>query len=360
MSSEQAMDQAVAEGGAYEVIRRRLEEQARALQAATGKLNDERISEFGKTTLDVIGRARVRTENSCVARDIVRVGPYLLFGYNVFIGLKKETRVEDVFGLYALDESGSQFEIAPVPAADSFLADPRFRKDFEELYAYYKESHLVELTRHNQRVFAVFKIGASIDDIRVFQWQVNESGQAKYIDNRGERDIPRVASHDFEWTTATRDMHVSGKHAHISILDKVFVETLGGDLTVKVENNTEDGLGIYQEPVEDTNQSLADAYVGYAEVGQLVLLKVLPYRETDYRYLVVNPDIRQVDRLDAIGNACVRLPEDHGIIFPGGYYLQNGETKVFPDRNEGLAFKRTFRSPNGEDVLIGLVLHSWR
>ena len=43
------------------------------------------------------------------------------------------------------------------------------------------------------------------------------------------------------------------------MLDTLFVETTGGDLTIKVENNTETGLGIYSEPVEDKTQSLDDA-----------------------------------------------------------------------------------------------------
>ncbi|WP_275668116.1 DNA repair ATPase [Nitrincola tibetensis] len=28
-----------------------------------------------------------------------------------------------------------------------------------------------------------------------------------------------------------------------------------------------------------------------------------------------------IKRIDAIGEACIQLPEDHGLIFPGGCYL---------------------------------------
>ncbi len=45
-----------------------------------------------------------------------------------------------------------------------------------------------------------------------------------------------------------RDDHVSGQHPHVNIKDLVFVETVGGDLTIKVENTTKDGLGLYREP----------------------------------------------------------------------------------------------------------------
>ena len=79
-----------------------------------------------------------------------------------------------------------------------------------------------------------------------------------------------------------------------------------------------------------------------------------PYREQASRYLVFNTRTQKVVRIDAIGGSCVQLPEDHGIIFPGGYYLQTGEFKLFDLPTEvvtRLRFKRMLRSPNGEDVL---------
>lgn len=352
MASEQnQVDQAVAEGGAYEVIRQRLSDQANSLKQQLDCHNQQRIAEFGQTKLEVQGRVRVRTENNCVARDIVPVGDSILFGYNVFIGLKKETQISDVFGLYRLTQTDSGFELNPRELAGTFLADATFQKEFNELYVYYKEARLLQLKVQEQTLFAVFQIGRKIDDIRVFQWRVNKEGSASYIDNRGERALKRAPSHDFEWQKALREQHVSGQHPHINVLDKVFVGTIGGTLTIKVENNTEDGLGIYNEPVEDRTQSLADADIHYAQVGSLILFKILPYREKTYRYLVFNSRTNQVKRIDVIGLACVSLPEDHGIIFPGGYYLQNGESKSFPDEIEGLKFRRSVRSPNGEDVL---------
>ncbi|TDF37445.1 AAA family ATPase [Alteromonadaceae bacterium M269] len=352
MSTDQEqVDQAVTEGGAYEVIRARLEEQASQLKAKVDSINTARIEEFGQAKLEVIGRVRVRTENNCIARDIVPVGDAILFGYNVFIGLKKETQISDVFSLYALTQKESGYELTPKDLAGTFLDQPEFKKEFHELYVYYKEARLIQLKVQGQLLFAVFQIGRKLEDTRVFQWQLSKDGTAKYIDNRGERAIKSAPSHDFEWQSVGREQHVSGSHPHINILDEVFVETIGGDLTIKVENNTEDGLGIYNEPVEDKTQSLADADIRYAKVGTLILLKIQPYREKDYRFLVFNTRTQQVDRIDAIGLACVTLPEDHGIIFPGGYYLQNGETKSFPDQIEGLKFKRSIRSPNGEDVL---------
>ncbi|HEX5756339.1 MAG TPA: DNA repair ATPase [Arenimonas sp.] len=351
-SETQQLERAVAEGGAYEVLHKRLGEQGARLSGIVEALNAQRLAEFGSSEMAIAGRLRVRTEHNCTARDIVQVGNLLLFGYNVFIGLKKETAVGDVFSLYRLVDGGEGFDVEPVALDGSFLDDPGFRNDFRELYAYYKHTRLLQLVVRKGRLLACFQIGERLEDVRVFRWSVSADGsQVRYIDNRGERDIAPPPAYDFEWTRCTREHAVHGRHPHLNILDTVFVETIGGDLTVKVENNTEDGLGVYREPVTDKTQSLDDAVVEYAAVGSLILLRVLPYREEQWRHLVFNRLTRSVLRIDAIGSACIQLPEDHGIVFPGGYVLQNGEHRRFERSMDGMAFKRALRSPNGEDIL---------
>ncbi|WP_447593215.1 DNA repair ATPase [Aquipseudomonas campi] len=349
--SQDVLDKAVAEGGAYEVLHKRLQEQGLRLRQTTDALNQRRLEEFGSSRMDAIGRVRIRTENNCIARDIVQVGDCLLFGYNVFMGLKKETSVADVFSLYRLVEENEGYEAEAVPLDDSFLGQQSFVHDFNELYTYYKNTRLLQLAIRDGKLLASFQIGERITDIRVFRWSISVDGKdVRYIDNRGERDIALPAPFDFEWQKATREMVVNGRYPHLNILDTIFVETIGGDLTIKVENNTEDGLGIYREDVVDKTQSLDDAQIEFARLGSLILLKVLPYREEQWRYLVFNSLTRKVERIDAIGQACVQLPEDHGIIFPGGYYLQSGEYKTFEQSMAGMRFKRSVRSPNGEDV----------
>jgi hypothetical protein len=86
-------------------------------------------------------------------------------------------------------------------------------------------------------------------------------------------------------------------------------------------------------------------------VGGLILLRVKPFREERVRYLVYNTRTEHVLRIDALGQACVELPEDHGIVFPDGYYLQTGEYRVFEGDPADLIYQRTIVSPNGEDVL---------
>ncbi|MEZ7502980.1 DNA repair ATPase [Psychrobacter sp. Arc29] len=373
-------DQAVAAGNAYELIKKRLTEQGRRLEQLTAKLNAARLTEFGSTQMQVIARTRIRTEHNCVAQDMVQVGDYLLFGYNVFMGLKRASNVKDVLSLYRLidpadkndsdespqsnvggDSAEQEYQLEEVELKGTFLDQDAFVQDFNELYRYYKQTRLIQLTLKDSKLLLAFQIGERITDIRVFRFALDfsqgtpKAAQVAYVDNRGERDIELPPAYDFDWIETTRDQMVNGKYPHMNILDTIFVETVGGDLTIKIEDNTQSGQGIYSEPVNDRTQSLTDAEIAYAKVGSLILLKILPYREDSYRYFVYNTLTEAVLRLDAIGQSCVQLPEDHGIIFPGGYYLQTGEYKLFDANSVGaknLKFKRKIISTNGEDVLF--------
>ncbi len=341
-------------GGSYEVIRARLVEQGKELGARADKLNEARQAAFGGTAMEVVATERVRTENNCTPVDIVQVAGKLLFAYNVFLGLKSETSMTDVFSLHKFEaKEGGGFDLAAVDFSEGggLLTNPNFEEHFKELYRFYKDAQIVQLSRTETKLFACWKIGAEITDVRVSRWTLDARGKPAYVDNRGERDFAFPPQQDFEWTIAGRDTHQGGEFPHVSIRDKVFVETTGGDLTIKVENNTASGEGIYAEPVDDEYQTLDDAQFQFHEVGPLILLKIRPYREEKWRYLVFATRSNTVKRIDAIGDACISLPEDHGIIFPGGYYLQDGQHKVFDGDYKNYEFLRAIRSPNGEDVL---------
>ncbi|MET0496293.1 MAG: DNA repair ATPase [Actinoplanes sp.] len=339
------------DAGTYEVLHARLGNQAKELAARAEELNGRRVETFGGQQMRLLGAERIRTENNCVPRDIVQVGGAMLFGYNVFIGLKTETAIADVFSVHGFTRDGEAFRFDPGASLPGLLDDPTFQRDFAELYRYYRETHLLQLRRIEGLLLAVFQTGARADDLKVLRWKVATDGSVSYVDNRGERDHVFPPAHDFEWTPTTREQHILGRHPHVSIEDEVFVETVGGSLTVKVENNTEDGEGIFSEPVDEKLQSLADAEIAYARIGPLILLRVLPYKETVHRYLIFNTRTKDVRRLDGIGQACQRLPEDQGVIFPGGYYLATGLAKTFDAEVDELEFERVVRSVNGEDVL---------
>ncbi|MFI0410096.1 DNA repair ATPase [Actinomadura sp. 3N508] len=344
--------------GTYEVLRARLAEHAGELARRAEALNVRRLEVFGGAELRPAGTGRIRTEHSCVPRDVVALGDVLLTGYNVFLGLKPETAVEDVFSLHrrTRSENGTAFVPAGADAVPGLLDDPRFQRDFADMHRYYRQARLLQLRLVDGRLLAVFQTGPRLTDLRVLRWRTSPDGHVAYEDNQGERDHAFPPPHDVDWIETTRDDHVLGRHPHISIGGEVFVETIGGTLTVKIEDNTGTGAGIYSEPVDEPLQALADADVLYARVGALILLRIRPYNETAWRHLVFNVRTKDVVRLDGIAQACRRLPDDHGIIFPGGYHLETGAAKTFDTDVRGLEYERAVRSPNGEDVLY--VFHS--
>jgi len=340
--------------GNYEILRRRLDEQAKALVERTGQLDAARKKTFGGSELSVIANERVRTENNCVPRDLVSFGGTLILGYKVFLGLRPETQIHDVLSLhrFAKADDGT-WDLSEIPRTTipGFLDDPRFVKEFTDLFKYYRETKLLQIRVEGDRILAIFQTGATLGDQRVLRWSVDAAGKVAYLDERGDRDHVFPNPFDFEWKPVGREHQRTGRHPHVSIEDELFVETIHGDLTIKIEDNTETGQGIYAEKVDDPNQALDDAEIRYALVGGLILLSMKPYREEKTRYLVFNRRTKEVQRIDAVGQSCRQLPEDHGIIFPGGYYLDIGDGKVFDRQVEGLELFRVIKSPNGEDVL---------
>ncbi len=341
------------EGGNYEVIRKRLVDQGRALKKLAEALNGKRKEVFGGTELKVAANERIRTENNCVPRDIIQIGGHLLLGYNVFVGLKTETKVADVFSIHNFkrsDDGSVDCSDAGLGALRGFLSGEKFLKDFSSLYRFTKDARLLSLQKTDTQLLAVFQIGSTHADTKVMRWGVGASGEVSYVDDRGERDWIFPASHEFEWQLPDINDQIDGKH--INVNDRVFVSNLNATLRLAVEDNTPAGRRVYSEPLEDANQGISDLKLWFAVVGPLVVMKVLPFREKEHRYIVYNHKTQTAVRIDAIGLACQELPEDHGIIFPGGYYLETGDHKVFEAETEGLEFKRKIVAPNGEDSLF--------
>lgn len=330
------------ENGTYEVIKERLSGQGAELASRVEQLNTARKEVFGATETKLLSSERILTENNCIPRDMAPIKDSFIFGYNVHIGLKSAPELGDVFSIYKYSEEGFQKE------ALTLIDDDLFKKDFDDLYQYYKNTFFAKFTITEPYLYMVFQTSSNPADIKVFKWLM-EDDKLTYVDNRSEHEVRFDSKTDFRFVRATRDDQRTGMHPHISIMDKVFVETVGGDLTIKVEDNTDSGKGIYSEPVDDMDQTLDDAEIHYADLGQLIILKVLPYKENDHRYFIFNNKLKSVVRVDSVKDTCLQLPGGHGLIFPQGYYLQNGEHKVFDVPGEDAVFDEMNSSSNGED-----------
>lgn len=331
--------------GTYEILRNRLREAATDLRSRFQKLNEARSEVFGNVETRLLTTTHVTTEHNCIPRGLFASKSRILLGYNVQFGLKTEIAPSDVLSMYRFEGDHAKQE-----SLDSIVT-PAFNRDFQELYRYYRGATFSRFYCNGPNLYMVFQIGKTTASFKTFKWAI-DGERLQYIDNRSESEVRQPPQHAFHWTRTTRDDHRHGDHPHISIKDIVFVECVHGDLTIKVEDNTEDGLGIYREPVDSPDQTLDDAETYYAVIGNLVLLKIRPYQERDFRYLVFSTKKSTVVRLDTIGQSCVLLPDDHGIIFPNGFVLQTGQTKLFDHGLSDLTFDRTIKSPNGEDFMF--------
>lgn len=349
MADNQTDDNIALDSGTYEIIQSRLLKQKNDLQNRLHLLNEARKTVFGSLETQLIANDRINTENNCIARDIVSIGNQSLFGYNVHFGLRTSISLSDVFSVYQFQRHDDAFRFEESPTELQIIDDPVFKNDFENLYKYYRNTIFSKFAIIGNYLHMVFQLSESVSDIKTFKWLIN-GNTLEYIDNRSEHEYKYPKQYDFIWNEAGRDHQRNGKHAHVSILDKVFVETIGGDLTIKVEDNTDDGKGIYSEDVEHKDQTLDDGQYRYADLGNLIVLEIKPFQEQP-RYFVYNHKLKVVEKVDSIAQSAVLLPDDQGIIFPSGYYLQTGEYNVFSNTTYQLKFQQKITSPNGEDHL---------
>lgn len=343
--------------GTYEVIRQRLQAQGAALRERMAKLDARRREVFGAIEFKLLQSDRITTAHNCVPQDMVQLGRgSFLFGFNVQLGLKREVELSDVFAVFQRDAADGTFKEREL----AVLQDPVFLTDFKRLYHVYEKAAFSKFSLVEGTLYGVFHTGAGATDIAVFKWVFN-GGQLRYVDGRAESEYRKVGfppAHEFRWRTPDRQSFRYGTHPHVSIEERVFVECIGGTLTVKVEDNTSTGAGIYEEPVDERNQKVDDAEIAYAIVQHLILLKIRPYKETAARYFIFNEKQQTVERVDSIGQSCVLLPEDHGLIFPDGYYLATGVLKRFESRERDMVFERVIHAPNGEDTLFVFYNHT--
>jgi hypothetical protein len=333
----------VLDSGTYEIIRKRLEEQRLDLLERLGKLNNARKEIFNSTGFQLVGNQRITTVNSGVPRGIIALGNLTIFGYNVHLGLREDIKLSDVFSIYKF--TGDHFNPEPL----SLIEDENFNTDFSNLYKYYRDSIFAKFTKTENYLYMIFQTSKSPDDRKAFKWLVKD-GKLSYVDDRSIHEIKRAPQHEFDWIKTDLSNRRLGISPHISILDKVFIEALHGDITFKIENNTDTGKGIYSDPVSNKDQQLDDAEYHYADLGNLIPIKIKPYGES-FRAYIFNVRTKQVLAINSLLEAGVLLPDNQGVIFPNGYYLQSGEHKIFELHISHLEYSSSVASPNGEDFL---------
>jgi hypothetical protein len=331
------------DSGTYEIIRKRLEEQRLNLLERLAKLNAARKEIFNSTGFQLVANQRITTVNSGVPRGIMAFHNLTIFGYNVHFGLRENIKLSDVFSIYKF--TGDHFNPEPL----TLIEDENFITDFGNLYKYYRDSIFARFVKTENHLYMIFQTSKSPDDRKAFKWFIKDE-KLVYVDDRSVHEVKKAPQHEFDWIKTDLSNRRLGLYPHTSILDKVFIEAVHGDITFKIENNTDSGKGIYAEPVLNKDQQLDDAEYHYADLGNLIPIKVKPYEE-NFRAYIFNVRTKQVLPINSLLDAGVLLPDNQGIIFPNGYYLQNGEHKIFELQISELEFSSSVASPNGEDFL---------
>ncbi|MEV7188164.1 DNA repair ATPase [Kitasatospora sp. NPDC093102] len=330
------------DAGTYEVLRDRLARAAAELADRAQALNARRVAEFGGGELRLAGTGRLTTARACLPQDLTAAGGLLLLGTRAAEPAADAGDFTDVLGLHHPD-------LSPAPAEGTLLDDPRLRQDLTDLRRYFRDARLERLRPVDGRLLAVFRTGPAAADVRVLRWRLDDA-RPGYLDGRGERDHTPADGRQLPWTTLTRDDQLPagpGRPPRADLAGELLVGVDGGRLTIAAP----DGRELHREPLVEALQTLADARIAHARLGTLLLVRVRPYQEETERHLVVHLPTGTVTRIDALGQACLRLPADQGVAFPGGCHLVDGTVRTFDQPVDGLVYERTLLSPNGEDVL---------
>ncbi|MGW3072981.1 DNA repair ATPase [Kitasatospora sp. NPDC001132] len=335
------------DAGTYEVLRDRLARAAAELADRAQALNARRVAEFGGGELRLVGTGRLTTARACLPQDLTAAGGQLLLGTRPAQPADGDEDFTDVLGLHHPD-------LSPAPAEGSLLDDPRLRQDLADLRRYFRDARLERLRPVDGRLLAVFRTGPAATDVRVLRWRLDgglaDGARPSYLDGRGERDHTPADGRQLPWTALTRDDQLPagpGRPPRADLAGELLVGVDGGRLSI----TTPDGRELHREPLAEALQTLADARIAHARIGTLLLVRVRPYQEETERHLVVHLPTGTVTRIDALGQACLRLPADQGVAFPGGCHLVDGTVRTFDQPVDGLVYERTVVSPNGEDVL---------
>ena len=331
------------DAGAYEIIKKRLLAQKENLNDRLSQLNEARKDVFNTTNFALSANQRITTENTCVARGIIAFDQLCIFGYNVHFGLRTDIQLSDVFSIYLFQDN--QF----IPQTLDLINDQSFFTDFQNLYKYYRDSIFSKFRRTDNYLYMIFQTSKNPQDLKAFKWLIKD-GKLIYQDDRSIHEVKKADQFDFEWQKTTLEDRRLGAFPHISILDKVFIEAIGGDITFKIEDNTDSGKGIFTEKVTNLDQQLDDAEYFYADLGNLIAVRIKPFQE-DFRAYIFNVRTKEVINIPALLDATVLLPDNQGLIFSNGYYLQNGTYHIFENNLENVQFFRRINSPNGEDFL---------
>ena len=270
-------------------------------------------------------------------------------------GLKTETAVSDVFSLHSFEKTAEgvrSLRRCPPTEAGGFLAD-EVRQGLRDSTSTTRTRGSCSCSAPRRALLAVVPDRRDARATsRSSAWR--RAGGPRHLHGQPRRARPRLPAVARLRVDADHARELrAGPHPHVNILDRCSSRRSKGDLTVKVENNTKDGQGIYREPVDDANQSLDDAEYRLREGGRAdpaahhaVPREDVPLPRVQHAHAARGAHRRhRPGVLRAARGPRHRLPRR---LLPADAATTRSSTA----RREGMEFtSASSRSPNGEDVL---------
>lgn len=339
------------EQNSLDVIKRRIKEKTNSLKDSIQLLNDERNAEYKSSELALLKTLNIKTELTSNIVDMVKVNDCIIFGYKIPKNSSQILLVDNILSSFKLNsiENASLEEIG---LKQSPIYSSKFEADVNNLLKFYTNAEILQFVKTDSNLFISFKIGQKESDLKVFYWDVVGNDLVYKGEYSGTSLFSNISKLEFSWKQLGRERFISGDCPLVNINDSIFVGNTNGFIRIKNKSTTDniEKDTILKKELKDSRQSLENASFSYHQVESLFLIKVQPYKENAY-YFIVDTITDTAIEADGLGYAGVMLPENAGIIYSNGYYLKDGGFKKYEHLDKEAYHYETVKSPNGEDYM---------
>ena len=339
------------EQNSLDVIKRRIKEKTNSLKDSIQLLNNERNAEYKSSELTLLKTLNIKTDLTSNIVDMVKVNDNIIIGYKVPKNGSQTLLANNVLSSFKLI-SNENASLEECPLNESPIYSNKFEADVNNLLKFYTNAEILQFVKTESNLFISFKIGPKESDLKVFYWDVVGNSFVYKGEYSGTSLFSNISKLEFSWKELGRDRFVSGDCPLVNINDSIFVGNTNGFIRIKnkpTTNNAEKDI-ILKKELKDSRQSLENASFAYHQVESLFLIKVQPYKESAY-YFIVDTITDTAIEADGLGYSGVMLPENAGIIYSNGYYLKDGGFKKYDHLDNAAYHYETVKSPNGEDYM---------
>ncbi|BDD03164.1 DNA repair ATPase [Aureibacter tunicatorum] len=299
----------------YEVLKQRLQQQTESLENKLQQLDASRKEAFGSFDMSLLESVGLELPEKSRLVDFTILGNLVMAGR--FNELRQEnSKLEDIFSLYEYKEGG-KLELIDLNIIDQ----SEFKRELFETLTNNAQVRFYRFVRKDHYVYFAFKSPGARNYFKVFKW-LYENGEMKYLGVNVKHELNLPEQQELNWKLISKEKLNAG--------DAPLLEMTDEEVTQLVGNKPEALL--------------------HAKLGNLVLIKFKSGYES-YKYLIYHNRFKTVDAVESLQEACLILPNDQGVIFPKGFYLQSGDHESYDYPCKNLSYVKHILSKSGQDYL---------